>query len=410
MNNIEIVAIGNEILKGNINNTNATEISQALFLAGYPTSRHSVLPDDAVELKAALGESLKRSRIVISTGGLGPTCDDITRQIAAELFDSDFHLDEKLLQTLKQRYGNLPASLENQATVPTKAIILNNEYGTAPGLVFHNSENTLILMPGVPREMRALLHQKVIPFIQKHYPNTRYVTRTLHFFGLSESSVDPHLRDLQKKLPDIDIGIYPTHGTVKVQFTLDATKNSAAQSQLDEACQSLAKAFASNHFEAASGKLEEAVHQRFIEKNWTLSLAESCTGGGIAARLTKLPGASKYFLGGIVSYSNALKEQLLNVPQSTLSTYGAVSQEAALEMVKGILDKTQSEFGIAITGIAGPDGGTPDKPVGTVWIAVARRGATPVVSKLIALGNRDMIIEFSINGALARLLQYTQNL
>ena len=410
MNHVEIVAIGNEILKGSINNTNATEICQALFMAGFRVARQTVLSDDPIELKTGLNECLKRSRIVISTGGLGPTCDDITRQVAAELFDSGFHLDESLLQSLQRRYQNNPVSLENQSTVPNKAVLLANHLGTAPGLVFNTSESTLILLPGVPREMRAMLHDQVIPYLRHNYSSSKYLMRSLNLFNISETSVDPYLREILNDYPYLDIGIYPSHGTIKVQITADSTSNKDAELHLEKAFKRLIEVFGANRFEALSGKLEEAVHDLFLNQNWTLSVAESCTGGGISARLTKLAGASKYFLGGIVCYSNALKHALLDVSEMHLSTYGAVSKEVVLSMVEGVLKKTQSEFGLAISGIAGPDGGSPDKPVGTVWIAVAKRGMDPIVWNLRAHGNRDMIIERSINGALAGLLQYSTTL
>lgn len=400
--NIEIVAIGNEILKGLITNTNTTDISQALFSAGYRPTRHTTLSDDETLLKSSLKECLHRSRIVITTGGLGPTCDDTSRQVAAELFESDFVLNKEIAASLRQRYGNLLISLENQATVPSKAIILTNDFGTAPGLAFHTETSTLLMVPGVPREMNAMLHHQVIPFLEKHFPKAPQKTQLLHFFGITESAIDPFLRDLQQQYPKIELGIYPAHGTLAVQLTAQGYD----ETDLINATEILRKYFADNHFEAPHGKLEEAVHQLFTEKKWTLSLAESCTGGAISARLTKLSGCSNYHLGGIVSYSNESKINLLHVPAETIVKFGAVSQETAIAMALGMQKVIGSDISLAITGIAGPTGGTKEKPIGTIWIAIAQKNHPPIAWTLKAHGNREMIIERSVNAALAGLLKY----
>ena len=402
---IEIIAIGSEILKGLIVNSNASEISKILLLAGYKTQRHTVVADDPEALKLGMVEALSRSDIVITTGGLGPTCDDITREIAADIFNSDFYFNQEIANSLLQRYGsNAPISLENQATIPSKAIPLRNDLGTAPGLIFHTDTKALILLQGVPREMRAILTNQVIPYLKKHYPRKQYTSKLLHFFELSESSIDPILRELQDTYPEIEFGIYPSQGTVSVQMTVETENTLSAQSNLSAACDKLLQHFGNKQFESATGKLEDAVYELFVKNNWTLSVAESCTGGGIAARLTKVPGSSKYFIGGIVSYCNRLKQSLLHVPESTLLSYGAVSEETVCAMAIGALDATKSDFSLAISGVAGPSGGTDDKPVGMVWLAIMKRGEKPVAHCLRLHGNRDIIIERSINAAMSSLL------
>lgn len=395
---IEIVAIGDEILKGFIINTNGAEISKALFEQNYLCHRHTVLQDEEHSLKDGLSECLNRSQIVITTGGLGPTTDDTSRQCAAKLFDSPFAFNEEIANELKRRYGDLPISLIDQATVPTKAIIMKNPIGTASGLIFHNKKNTLILMPGVPLEMRVMLNEQVIPYLKTHFPMTRNISsQSAHFFMLSESTVDPIIRKLQNKYPDVTFGIYPSQGSLSVYAT-------SAKDQVPAAIKELSDHFNENVL--PTRKIEEAVQHLFIKNSWTLSIAESCTGGAIAAKLTKLPGASSYFLGGIVSYSNRLKTSVLEVPQKTLETYGAVSKETAEAMVIGCLKATGSTFAIAVTGIAGPDGGTVDKPVGTVWISLGRQGALPISKKLNMRGNREMNIERSVYASLGELLNF----
>lgn len=404
---IEVVAIGNELLKGLIVNTNAAEIGKSLFAAGYLCQRHSVLPDAKQLLKQGLSECLQRNDIVLTTGGLGPTCDDTTRQAAAELFNSDFVLDESIAADLKKRYGDLPISLQDQATVPTKAAVIRNPLGTAPGLIFNDGKKILILMPGVPPEMRAMLKDQVIPYLLKnHPPASSLASASAYFFLLSESAVDPAIRSLEKRFPDVEFGIYPSQGTLTVTATIDTNRVKNGLSIVKNAIDELKNGFAKNTFTSTSGSIEEAIQDLFIQNKWTLSVAESCTGGAIAAKLTKIPGSSNYFLGGIISYSNGLKESLLKVPSDTLKSKGAVSEETVAAMAIGALNATGSTFSIAITGIAGPAGGTPEKPVGTVWIAIAKQGHPPYCRILHARGNREMNIERSVNAALAELLIY----
>lgn len=397
---IEIVAIGNELLTGFTVNTNAAYLSRELLIAGYPVHRHTVLPDEEMTLRKGLREALTRGRVVITTGGLGPTCDDLTRPIAAELFGSDFYLNEEVAEELKKRYGSLPISLEHQATVPRKALILKNPVGTAPGMIFHTDTSTLILLPGIPNEMKEIFSSHVIAFLQSRFPlKEKHSRRSLHLFNVSESQVDPTLRDIKSKFPNLELGIYPSNGVLNIEIVSLKGKDQ----EVESAYQAIAHPFDAHLFESPNGKIEEAVHEAFISSKKTLSLAESCTGGAIAASLTKLPGASEYFLGSFVVYSNLLKTRILQVPESLLIEKGAVSQETAKAMVLGLMEKTDSDYGAAITGIAGPTGGTPDKPVGTVWMAFCKKGDEPKAIKKHCFGNRLMIIERSANIVLSEL-------
>ena len=405
MADIEIVAIGNEILSGITINSNAAFISNQLSKIGFDITRHTVLPDDPQALKAALKEVLSRSPIVICTGGLGPTCDDLTRQVAAELFDSPLHFNQAVADDLIKRYGKavLP-SLKDQATVPDKAKLLKNPLGTASGLIFQDKGSTVILLPGVPVEMKQMLTDQVIPFLIEVYPIAKRSYHTsLHLFELFESSVDPLLRELKKEYPPLDFGIYPSLGLLTVVIKVRATNEKEALLYLTPAKERIASQFASNVFDSPSGKIEEAVHHLLIDKKQTLSIAESCTGGAISSTLTHLAGASAYFLGSVVSYSNQIKMDVLHVKAETLQKHGAVSEETVREMIKGILQLTQSDWGIAITGIAGPSGGTPEKPVGTIWAAVGQKGKKEEVWKFKGWGSREMIIQRGVNVVLAKL-------
>jgi nicotinamide-nucleotide amidase len=402
---IEIIAIGNELLSGNITNTNAAFISQELLKEGWRVNRQTVLPDDPERLRAGVEEALNRNRLIITTGGLGPTCDDLSRAVVADLFQSDFHYDESLGNDLISRYGNLPNVID-QATVPSKAQILQNPVGTAPGLIFVEYGVTLIMLPGVPIEMKTLWSLHVMPYIREHFGQVRkYFFRKLNLIGIIEPVADKVLRELSQIYPNVEYGIYPSQGTLSIHLTAQTENQAAADELIAPAFETIKERFSSYLFEATSGKIEEAIHDHFIQNGLTLSIAESCTGGNLSARLTALPGSSQYFLGSVVSYSNQLKSDLLGVPDSLLKEKGAVSEEVVNAMLKGILESTGSDYGIALTGIAGPTGGTLEKPVGTVWCAVGSKSGERQSWLLRIKGNREMIIERSIISALGKLLE-----
>jgi len=408
---IEVIAIGNEILSGFVINTNAAFLSEALLKEGWRVQRHTVLPDDEAILKSGLEISLNRSDIVICTGGLGPTCDDITRKIAADIFGSGFHFDEKVYEELNNRYGGALPSLKDQATVPDKAIVLRNPVGTAPGLIFKNEKSTLILLPGVPPEMKTLWAEGVLPYLRKVLPaEKRFFNKRLNIFDKPESTVDPILRQLQVECPNVEFGIYPGQKLLGVHMSTQCTDAEEAHKILEKPYKLLFEMFGENAFDAASGKIEEAIHNFFISKKLTLSLAESCSGGTVSSKLTKIAGASQYFLGSLVVYSNELKSQLLNVPKSLIEAKGAVSEEVVEAMLSGLLAKINSDYGAAVTGIAGPSGGTPEKPVGTIWCAVGKKGVKPHIWKFRGFGSREMVIERSANILLSGLLKYATEL
>ena len=395
---VEIVTIGDELLLGMVVNTNAAFVSRALSEAGWSVARHTTLPDDPEALERGLHEALERSPLVIATGGLGPTCDDLTRVAAACLFHSPFHESPLVAQDLERRFGTQLASLKDQARVPSKAHLFLNAVGTAPGLAFNEGGKILILMPGVPREMEPMCRTQVIPYLkQVAAPPQRLFHHLHHLCLLSENAVDPFLRELKAAHPEVDVGIYPSHGTLTVRLSGEA------EPLLHRLGEQLRCAFPHHLFQAKTGKIEEAVHEALLARNKSLILAESCTGGLIAEKLTALPGASEYFLGSVVAYSNALKRTLLRVSDDTLRTQGAVSRLAVEEMVAGLFHISDADYALAVSGIAGPTGGTPDKPVGTVWAALGVRGQ-PIESALFSLkGNRQTIIAASATRLLGHL-------
>lgn len=401
---IEVIAIGDEILSGMTVNSNAAYIGKRLMDAGYKVTRQTTLSDTPEVLKAGLKEALERSSIVITTGGLGPTCDDLTRGVAAELFDSPFHLDAKVAEDLSRRFGDSPISLEDQATIPSKAIPFLNTVGTAPGLAFTDEKHSLLLLPGVPTEMRAMFDVSILPYIEAKHPlKKKFFQKWLNFSLLTESQVDPVLRELEKEFPEVCFGIYPAYGTISISLT------SFHEEMLEMPADRIFAAFKERAFFSPSREIDEAVHLEMQNRKKTLALAESITGGSMAAHLTAHAGASHYFLGSIVAYSNELKTSLLGVSHATLEKEGAVSRGAALEMLEGVFRLTNADYAIAVTGIAGPTGATPGKPVGTVWGAVGARGKDPFVETFHRRGQRDTVIIYSMRRLFANLLTYMRD-
>jgi nicotinamide-nucleotide amidase len=378
---IEIVSIGNELLTGRIVNTNAAFLCARLESEGYRVSLQTTLPDERALLLKGLQEALARSDLVIATGGLGPTLDDGTREVAAELFQSDFHVDIEIREELRERYPGRFFAVEDQARIPTKAMALRNRVGSAPGLLFSEGGKTLILLPGVPKEMEPLFLESVFPYIQKGFPVPSKHRVHLHFCLVFESLLDPHLRKLSSLYPAVEVGIYPAHGTLSVVLS------SLEEGSLRAFERDLLLKFGEYRYEAAS--IAEALQAVCVAQGKTLACAESCTGGMLASCVTAVAGSSAYFLGSLVTYSNGMKHSLLGVSEAALASQGAVSAEVVQEMLLGVFRCTEADYAIAVSGIAGPSGGSPDKPVGTVFAAIGERGKAPDVGVFKVFGNRQ---------------------
>ncbi|MGE3954375.1 MAG: CinA family nicotinamide mononucleotide deamidase-related protein [Parachlamydiales bacterium] len=396
-----VVAIGDEVLSGNTVNGNGAHIAHKLGEIGLKVVEQRVIPDQRSAIKQTLADALKTHDLVIATGGLGPTMDDNTRRSVAELLGCPLRYDEEVARRLAERYGDVDVGIKDQATIPALAKPLHNVVGTAPGLLFEQERSVLILLPGVPVEMRSLLEREVLPYLQKRFPvGQREAVESLHFFQVRELEVDALMRKLAPDYPEVRFGIYPSLGVVHLRLYHPAS--AAALLPLKQVFQ---EAFQGRLFTSSDGTLEGAIHEQFVAKQITLATAESCTGGTIASHLTARPGASDYFLGSVVAYSNRVKNRLLGVSEGVLEKHGAVSEETVRAMVLGLLDRVGSDYGIAVSGIAGPTGGAPEKPVGTVWIAVGKRGEEPVTSLLNARGDRAAIITRSLYYALGELLK-----
>lgn len=398
----ELIAIGNEVLEGFISNTNGAFIAKELLKNGFSVARQQAIGDDPKVIAETLNEAFLRADVVIVTGGLGPTGDDITRSCLASMFHTEIQFNEEAYQELIERYGDNFPSLADQAALPIKAKRIVNTCGTAFGMIFEENGKILIAMPGVPLEMKPMLLEQVIPFLKTKFSASCFHHRWLSFARLPESTIDPHLQKLKEETPDLCYGIYPSQGVVLVHLFIEKTKGS--EELLDKKEKELNDAFQSRRFFSKNGRIEEAVHEKFLKESLTLSAAESCTGGAFSARLTSLSGASNYFLGSVVCYSNQMKIDLLGVSEDTLKLHGAVSEETVLEMLKGITKLTGSDAAVAVSGIAGPLGGSDIKPVGTVVLGAYQKGKGHKIKTLHFKGTRDVIIERSVNYLLSQLL------
>jgi nicotinamide-nucleotide amidase len=404
---IELLAIGDEVLSGYTINKNASDIARALLEAGFSVTRHQVVGDEKQAVKNVVIDALKRGVCVITTGGLGPTCDDHTRSIICEIFGVSLQWHQALFDKNTKLFGKM-CEAENQAMQPEGAHLLKNDLGTASGLVMQNDAlfpNALcISLPGVPSEMRAMLDE-VINFLKQVTKSARrlYVA-PLHFMKLKEVEVDPLLRELKNEFVDLEFGIYPDYGKLTVHVKAYAVTEEEFQQKTKMAKERILELFQRYYYESENGKIEEALHTLFQQKRLTFATAESCTGGSLAHRFTSQSGASCYFQGSVVAYTNQVKEELLSVKRATLEKYGAVSVEVTDEMVLGVAKKMHADCAVAVSGILGPEGGTKEKPVGTVAASIFFQGELAYSWVMHHRGTRLVILEKVIQEILVELL------
>ena len=405
---IEILSIGSELLSGKTVNRNATTIAQVLLQHGYKVSRVTALPDTIEVLIDAMRQMLNRADLVIATGGLGPTQDDQTRMAVAQLTQKPLVTDVNTLDALKKRYGSEEGILRHQASFPEGATVLTNPIGTAVGFSIKVGKNLLVALPGVPIEMKVMLQEHVLPLVARTMPK-QYEQQALFFCLRREFQFDAYLRKLEKKYSSVEIGICPSYGIVAIYLTTRAkTESVAAVSMLEDVAAEVKNLFPTHCFSSESIQVEIALQRELMKKKKTFATAESCTGGRLASRITALPGISEVFVGGIVAYSNELKEMALNVSRETLISKGAVSRETVVEMTAGALKKTTADYVLTTSGIAGPDGGTLDKPVGTIWVALGCK-EKKIYSHCLRLPEkwqRDHMIEYVTTYLFASLWRY----
>ena len=381
---IEIINIGSELMLGRVLNTHQQWLCRQLTDHGYSVARQLAVADESAPVQAAMRESLGRADLVIVTGGLGPTSDDLTRDFIAGLLGVELSVNEEALARIAHFFSSrnrpMPESTKVQALVPRGALVLMNAHGTAPGLIlsvaagkFREKPTWIVMLPGPPRELRPMFTNQVVPWLSAALPvESEFVCRTLKTTGLGESRVEEAIAPHLKHLTDagLTLGYCARVGEVDVRFV---AQGCGAQQTVSEAEGITRRLIGEHIFGVDDDELEESVVRLLTERKQTLALAESCTGGFIAHRLTNVPGASVVLWGGVVSYANEAKVKILGVNPATLATHGAVSEETAGEMAAGALKISGADFALSATGIAGPDGGTAEKPVGTVFIGLASR-------------------------------------
>jgi nicotinamide-nucleotide amidase len=391
----EILTVGTELLLGQIVDTNASWIAQRLAEEGIDLYWKTTVGDNAARIEAALRQALSRSDVVITTGGLGPTEDDLTRDVVAAVLGRPLHLDPAVLAHIERRFAHrkIPMSENNrkQAMVPGGAEVLHNPNGTAPGLFLKDGGRCVVCMPGVPAEMKPMLIDQVIPRIREAFGiRSRIVSRVLKTCGIGESKVDEAIGDYFREMRNPTIGVLAHAGEIHIRLTCKGEDPAEIARMLDELEGKIRERLGSLIFGRDEEKLEALVGQLLRERHATLAVAESCTGGLLASRLTDISGSSDYFERGVVSYSPDAKEQVLRVPRATLREFGAVSLPVVRAMADGVRRLAGTTFGLATTGIAGPTGGTPEKPVGLVCIALAWEGGD-VAREYRLHGGRELI-------------------
>jgi nicotinamide-nucleotide amidase len=409
----EIITVGDELLIGQVVDTNSAWLGQILNKYNIKIKRIHSISDDAQEIKSCLANCLERSELIIITGGLGPTKDDITKKTLAEFFNSDMVINQSVLAQLETYFKNRGRQMleinQMQAEVPSVCRVLTNALGTAPGMWFDSNNKVVISLPGVPFEMKHIFEHEALPLIAQQFKMPAFVHRTLVSFNVPESLLAKQIEDIEDSLPtQIKLAYLPSLNTVRLRLSGSALDNDDNIVQLlDHYVQlikdRMGKAIVSDQDET----LSQTVFNQLSQLNQTLSVAESCTGGYISHQLTQIPGASKVFVGSVISYSNSVKHHQLGVESTLFETVGAVSEQVVTQMVTGVRERLQTDYAIAISGIAGPEGGSEDKPVGTVFIGVSS-AKSHVVNLFHFSGNRMQIIERSNNMALAMLLEMIQ--
>jgi nicotinamide-nucleotide amidase len=400
---VEVVTIGTELLLGQILDTNAAELGRALAAAGVEVVRHSSVADRPEVIRAAVTDALERTGFVITTGGLGPTRDDMTKREVAAVFGKALALDETVLRSLEDRFRRLgramPAVNRTQAEVPEGATVLPNPRGTAPGLWVEAEARVVVMLPGVPSEMRGLLAEEVLPRLAARSSGRVVRSRSVRTTGMAESALAERVGAIEEEIAPLTLAYLPSVEGVDLRVTAWGLHEAEAERRLAQVAARLRERAGEHAYGADGADLAAVVLDQLRARKARLVVAESCTGGLLGGRITAVPGASSVFIGGVVAYDDVVKSGMLDVPPELLEQYGAVSEQVVSAMAEGVQRQFAVDAALAITGIAGPTGGTPEKPVGTVWLA-ARFGAQTRALKRIFPGDRGEIRARSAQAAL----------
>ena len=405
----EIIAIGSELLTPYRLDTNSLFLTDGLNQVGIRVVHKAVVGDSLDDMRASFRQALDRADLIVACGGLGPTDDDRTREAVADLLGRKLELNDDVLrhiQELFRRFGRvMPEINRRQAMVPEGATVIPNPRGSAPGLWIETSGHIMILLPGVPSELRAMFEQEVRPRLTRLGHDERLFTRDLRITGLPESEVEQRVSPLYALYPDTETTILASPPGIQLHPRVWSRDPAQANQILDEMVKRMALALGEHLYSTEGEAMEEVVARALTENRATIAVAESCTGGLLAERLTNIPGSSVYFLGGVVCYSNELKSALVDVPAELIESKGAVSPDVALALADGIRKRTGATIGVGVTGIAGPGGGTPEKPVGLVHIGIAdERG--PRERRFQFPGDRERIRMHASQTALDSVRRY----
>lgn len=386
----EIITIGDEILIGQTIDTNSAWIANQLNLIGIDITKITSISDKKEEIIKALNNAKQIVDLVLITGGLGPTDDDITKKTLAEYFNTKLVQNTEVLHHIEQFVIKRKAFMNErnirQADVPENCTIIHNEIGTAPGMWFNQHGKTIISMPGVPFEMKRMMENSIIPELEKKRDSAHIIHKVILTQGWPESKLAEYLEEWEGQLPKvISLAYLPSPGIIKLRLTAKGENKSQLEELIDQETKKLEKIIPQLICGYHAEKLEEIIGNLLKERKETLSTAESCTGGNIAHLITSVPGSSDYFLGGTVAYDNSIKQNILRVTKSNIDNYGAVSKHVVEEMAVGVRELFKTDYAVATSGIAGPTGGTEDKPVGLTWIAVC--SASRVISRKFVFGD-----------------------
>lgn len=386
---VNILTVGDELLIGQVIDTNSAWMAQQLNLQGLQVGEKLTVSDQLEAIQSGVRRAFDSADIVLMTGGLGPTKDDVTKKALAEFYGVGFVFSQETFDRIVrmfERWGRSHTEAHRaQCLMPQNARLLTNKMGTAPGMWFEENGKVLVSMPGVPFEMQYLMEYEVLPELKKRFPFKPIVHRTVLTVGEGESRIAERLKSIEDHLPEnISLSYLPSLGAVRLRLTGTGPEEAPLVEAVELELGKIQSCIPELIFGYETELLEAKVGELLKEKGWTLATAESCTGGYLAHRITSVAGSSTYFLGSVIAYSNAVKMQLLGVRESTLEAHGAVSEETVREMVAGALKALNTDMAVAVSGIAGPGGGRPDKPVGTIWIAVGNREHT--VTQLLHSG------------------------
>lgn len=371
----KLISIGDEILIGQIVNTNAAFLGERLFSVGIPVAKTVVIGDEEEVLLSEFGDSFQNYDVTIITGGLGPTHDDITKQVLLKFFEDEYVRDEKVLEHVRNifrsRNMNMPLVNENQALVPKNSKVIWNANGTAPGIWIEKENRIFIALPGVPYEMKAMMENEILPELKKRYSagsGKVYLQKTLLTTGLGESSLNEMIGNVSEIIGESKLAFLPSTVGVRLRINVEGSSSAEAEEKLVNIEKKIRAKIPDYIYGVNKEELEKVIGVILTERKQTLSVAESCTGGMISSKIVSVPGSSNYYAGGVCVYSNLEKIKILDIKEETLKKYGAVSEETAIEMADGVRELMGTDYALSTTGIAGPSGGTDLKPVGLVWI------------------------------------------